>query len=130
LVICYDLFSPEIARYLALEGAEIILCPSASPGVRQGFFETFTQSRSMENAVFVVYVNQCGIHEDLTFWGGSEVRDPAGASLLKLRYDAEDFGVAELDLSADLRRIRPFVPTLRDQPGWLYVALNEAHRLL
>ena len=130
MIICYDIFSPEIVRYHAYDGAEVVLCLSASPGVRQGFFEAFTQSRSMENSIFVVYVNQCGIQEDLIFWGGSEVRSPSGNLLIKLKYDEEDFGVAKLDLKADTTRVRPFVPTLRDQPNWLYENLKLANETL
>src|SRR5207249_2802054 len=51
LSICYDLYFPELTRLQALQGAELVVCISASPGLRRRFFEGFCLSRAMENAV-------------------------------------------------------------------------------
>ncbi|UCG01022.1 MAG: carbon-nitrogen hydrolase family protein [Candidatus Heimdallarchaeota archaeon] len=123
LQICYDLFSPEITRAHALLGAHTSICISASPGVRRQYFESFLPTRAMENTINVVYVNQSGIQDDLIFWGGSEIRNATGKQILKLKYDEPDFGIAQLD--TDIRTSRPFVPTLRDVPPWIYSKLGD-----
>lgn len=126
LCTCYDLFSPEISRYHALNGCDLIVCISASPGVRQKYFETFTQARAMENSVYFIYVNQAGIQDNLIFWGGSEVISPSGKRILKLDYDIPAFGTAEIDLQR-VKTNRTFVPTLRDNPNWIYSDLEEVN---
>ena len=123
LQICYDLFSPEITRAHALLGAHTSICISASPGVRRQYFESFLPVRAMENTINMVYVNQSGIQDDLVFWGGSEVRNATGKQVIKLKYDEPDFGIAQLD--TDVRTARPFVPTLRDVPPWIYSKLEK-----
>jgi predicted amidohydrolase len=123
LQICYDLFSPEITRAHALLGAHTSICISASPGVRRQYFESFLPSRAMENTINLVYVNQSGIQDDLVFWGGSEIRNATGKQVLKLKYDEPDFGIAQLD--SDVRTSRPFVPTLRDIPPWIFSKLEK-----
>src|SRR4030066_2402073 len=40
IIICYVVYFPEVARMLSLKGAKLIVCISASPSVRRGFFET------------------------------------------------------------------------------------------
>jgi predicted amidohydrolase len=123
LQICYDLFSPEITRAHALMGAHTSICISASPGVRRQYFESFLPARAMENTINMVYVNQSGIQDDLVFWGGSEVRNATGKQVMKLKYDEPDIGIAQLD--SDVRTSRPFVPTLRDVPPWIYAKLEK-----
>src|SRR5207244_786284 len=46
LTICYDLYFPELTRLQALAGAQLIICISASPGLRRRFFEGFCLSRA------------------------------------------------------------------------------------
>ena len=116
LSVCYDLFFPEITRSLALKGAEVIFCLSASPSMRREYFETFTRARALENGVFVIYVNVAGLQEDLIFWGGSHMVNPAGTILNQLKYDRVDFGIVELDL-LDRARVDPFLPMIsKDVP--------------
>ncbi|MHA2296405.1 MAG: carbon-nitrogen hydrolase family protein [Candidatus Hodarchaeales archaeon] len=129
LCICYDLFSPEIARYHAFNGCDVFICISASPGVRQKFFETFILARAMENSFYTVYVNQAGIQDNLIFWGGSEIVSPNGKRAIKLPYDKPSFGVAEIDLRR-IKTNRLFVPTLKDAPEWIYNSLEIATRRL
>jgi len=65
LIICYDVFFPEIARVLRLKGAEFIVCISASPAVRRHYFETLTTARALENTVYLAFVNLAGIEDGL-----------------------------------------------------------------
>lgn len=113
LIICYDIFFPEISRLLRLKGAQFIICISASPAVRRKFFEVFTAARATENTVFLAYTNLVGMEDGLQFWGGSRIIAPNGHIITQARYDEEDLVTGEVDY-ADLERIETFVPTLRD----------------
>ena len=117
LNICYDLYFPELTRLQALEGAQLIVCISASPGLRRRFFEGFCLSRAMENAVYLAYVNRVGIEEGLQFWGGSRVIAPNGSVLAQCKYDEEEFQICKVDLN-EVSRARAFIPTIKDlEPG-------------
>ncbi|MEM3823713.1 MAG: carbon-nitrogen hydrolase family protein, partial [Candidatus Bathyarchaeia archaeon] len=70
LIICYDIFFPEVSRLIRLKGAQLIVCISASPAIRKAFFEALTIARAMENTAFLAYVNLVGIEDGLQFWGG------------------------------------------------------------
>lgn len=124
LTICYDLFFPEIVRLLVVDGAQLVVCVSVSPGVRRDYFETFTKARAMENSVFLAYVNRVGIEDGVQFWGGSHLLNPNGEVLVRAKYDVEDFVVAQVDYD-DLRRVRTFLPTLRDLRPDLLERLSE-----
>jgi predicted amidohydrolase len=117
LNICYDLYFPELTRLQALQGAQLIICISASPGLRRRFFEGFCLSRAMENAVYLAYVNRVGIEEGLQFWGGSRVIAPNGSVLAQCKYDVEKYQTCKVDLD-EVSRARAFIPTIKDlEPG-------------
>jgi len=124
LIICYDIFFPEVARLTRLKGAQLILCISASPATRRAFFETLTTARAIENTAFVAYVNLVGIEDGLQFWGGSRLIGPNGKILVKTRYDEEDLAIGEVNYS-DIRPIETFVPTLKDLRPELFDMLKE-----
>lgn len=125
LIICYDLFFPEVTRLARLQGAQLIVCISASPAVRRAFFETLTVARAIENTAFLAYVNLVGIEDGLQFWGGSRLVGPQGKIIAKAEYDKEDLIIADVDY-ADLRPVETFVPTLRDLRPELFDKLKEA----
>jgi len=124
MLICYDLFFPELARLLTVAGAQIIVCISASPSGRRDYFETLTKARAIENSVFLAYVNLVGIEDGLQFWGGSHVLSPEGRLLTKAKYDEEDLAIARIDYE-ELSRARPFLPTLKDLRPELFEFLRE-----
>jgi len=113
LIICYDIFFPEVSRLTRLKGAQLIVCISASPATRRVFFETLTVARAMENTAFLAYVNLVGIEDGLQFWGGSRLIGPQGKISTQAKYDDEDLVLCEVDYS-DIRPVETFVPTLRD----------------
>jgi len=113
MIICYDIYFPEITRLLRLQGAQLIACISASPSVRRGFFEVLTAARAMENTVFLAFANLAGIEDGLQFWGGSRIIAPSGSIIRQAKYDEEDLIMARIDY-ADLERVEVFVPALRD----------------
>lgn len=124
LIICYDVFFPEVTRLTRLEGAQLIICISASPGTRRAFFETLTTARAMENTVFFAYVNLVGIEDGLQFWGGSRLIGPSGEKLVQAKYDEEETVIGLVDYS-DARSVETFVPTLRDLRPELFDKLKE-----
>nr|WP_320049440.1 carbon-nitrogen family hydrolase [uncultured Desulfuromonas sp.] len=71
LAICYDLRFPELFRKLALEGAEILCIPAEWPKPRQEHWRTLLRARAIENQMFVVAANCCGIQGKLDFFGMS-----------------------------------------------------------
>ena len=93
LSICYDVFFPEVFRLARLKGAQLIICISASPAVRRGYFEILTSARALENTAFLAYVNLAGVEDGLQFWGGSRLVGPTGDVFAKAKYDEEDFVV-------------------------------------
>ncbi|MGQ9722784.1 MAG: carbon-nitrogen hydrolase family protein [Candidatus Jordarchaeum sp.] len=124
LMICYDIFFPEVARLLTVMGSQLIVCISASPGTRRGYFETFISSRAMENTVFLAYVNLVGVEDGLVFWGGSRIVAPDGTIIAKAKYDEEDLITGTIDYS-DLKSSRIAAPVLRDLRPELYEELFQ-----
>jgi len=129
LTICYDVFFPEVYRLTRLKGAQLMVCISASPAVRRGYFEILTSARALENTAFLAYVNLSGVEDGLQFWGGSRLVCPTGDVVAKAKYDEEDFMVCEVDYS-DLRTAETFIPTLRDLRPELFDKLKEYSELL
>ncbi|HEX9612289.1 MAG TPA: carbon-nitrogen hydrolase family protein [Candidatus Bathyarchaeia archaeon] len=127
LTICYDLYFPELTRLQALAGAQLIVCISASPGLRRRFFEGFCLSRAMENAVYLAYVNRVGIEDGNQFWGGSRVVAPNGSVLVQCKYDVEDYQPCKIDLD-EVSRARAFIPTIKDLEPQLFDQLRTKSR--
>lgn len=124
LIICYDLFFPEVSRLTRLEGAQLIVCISASPAVRRAFFEILTAARAIENTAFLAYVNLVGIEDGLQFWGGSRLISPNGRTVAQAKYDEEDLVIGEIDYSG-ITPIETFVPTLKDLRPELFDKLKD-----
>ncbi len=129
LIICYDIFFPEVSRLTRLEGAQLIVCISASPTMRRAFFETLTTARAIENTAFLAYVNLVGTEDGLQFWGGSRLIGPSGKVLAKAKYDEEDMVLGTVDYD-EIRPVETFVPTLRDLRPELFDKLKEASEKL
>jgi predicted amidohydrolase len=124
LIICYDIFFPEVSRLTRLKGAQLIVCISASPAIRKAFFEALAIARAIENTAFLVYVNLVGIEDGLQFWGGSRLVGPNGKILAQAKYDEEDLVVCDVDY-ADIKPVETFVPTLRDLRPELFDELKR-----
>jgi predicted amidohydrolase len=124
LIICYDIFFPEVSRLTRLKGARLIVCISASPATRRTFFETLTVARAIENTAFLAYVNLVGIEDGLQFWGGSRLVGSNGNALVQAKYDEEDLVIGEINY-ADIRPTEAFVPILKDLRPELFDKLKE-----
>ncbi len=81
VAICYDLRFPELFRKMALEGAEIICLPAEWPKPRQEHWRTLLRARAMENQLFVVAANCCGVQGKLDFFGMSLLLSARGEVL-------------------------------------------------
>lgn len=123
-IICYDIYFPEVTRLTRLKGAQLIICISASPGIRRTFFEALTVARAIENTAFLAFVNLAGIEDGLQFWGGSRLVGPNGRVLVQAKYDEDDFVMGEVNYP-DIRPIEAFVPTLRDLRPELFDQLKR-----
>lgn len=85
LLICYDIEFPEMARALALAGAELIIVPTAlpaSPGQLR-VSEVLVPTRALENHVFVAYAGLCGTECGQRYAGGSVIVGPDGIDLAR-----------------------------------------------
>lgn len=80
LSICYDLRFPEMYRLLTLQGAEIIMVPSAFTATTgQAHWSTLLRARAIENQAFVMAAAQVGRHANgRETWGHSMIIDPWG----------------------------------------------------
>lgn len=78
VIICYDLRFPELSRRLALEGAQVICVPAQWPKPRQEHWRTLLRARAMENQLFFVSCNACGLIGKLDFFGASMIINAKG----------------------------------------------------
>ncbi len=81
MMICYDLRFPELARKMALDGAEIICVSALWPLVRIEHWSLLLRARAIENQLFVVGCNGCCAEEKITWGGASAIISPLGAVL-------------------------------------------------
>lgn len=128
VLVCWDQWFPEAARLTALQGAQVLLYPTAigwHPREKAEFgkaqheaWELIQRSHAVANGVYVAAVNRVG-HEGpsdggLEFWGASFVADPFGRLLKRASQADEEVIVVSCDLGRieETRRNWPF---LRDR---------------
>lgn len=120
LLICYDVFFPEVSQELAMAGASCLIAVSASPVTSGPLFQKLLPARAVENALPVVYVNRVGVEDGIVFGGGSGAWDARGERYAESPVEMAGLGpdesvtVVDIDRS-DARRWRPFRPVLRDR---------------
>ena len=78
---CYDVRFPELARRLALDGAEVLVLPAAwvKGPLKEMHWELLTTARALENTCYMVAVGECGPRNI----GNSLVVDPLGVAIAK-----------------------------------------------
>jgi len=123
LLICYDIFFPELAKMYALQGADILCCISAAPSTSKSFFEKILPARALENTTFVLYTNLVGTELNMVFGGGTVALGPRGEEKAKAKNFEEDIVEFDLDLK-ELEIAREFRPTLRDTRLEILAALR------
>ena len=124
LLICFDIFFPEICRAYFLKGVDILICISASPSATRIYFEKVMVARAIENTAFFLYTNLVGTEESLTFWGGNTVVNPRGEIIAKGGYYKEEAVIADIDLK-EIKISRQFRPVLRDHRTEEYKKLHD-----
>jgi predicted amidohydrolase len=123
--VCEDFWHMSTPQLLALDGAQLLVNVSASPGrdlaatneVGLGTASSWRllmRTYAQLTTSFVVFVNRVGVDESITFWGGSEVIDPTGRPVFSAPLFEE--GLYQVDVALeDLRRERLSLPLLRDE---------------
>ena len=113
LMVCYDMFFPELSKLETLLGAQMLVNISAAPTTSRPFFRRVMPGRAVENAIYVAYCNMVGVHGSLVFGGGSVLYSPRGDELVRAKDLEEDIVEQEIDL-AEIDVARRFRPTVRD----------------
>ncbi|TNJ39119.1 carbon-nitrogen hydrolase [Chlorobaculum thiosulfatiphilum] len=98
IMLCYDWRFPEVSRVLALDGAELIACPS---NLVTDAWRKVMPARAIENKVYVAVANRCGTEtrcgETLLFKGCSAVYDSYGEPVALAGADGDRVLLAEID---------------------------------
>ncbi len=118
VIICYDLRFPELPRRLALEGAQVICIPAQWPRPRNEHWRTLLLARAIENQLFIVSANSCGMIGKLDFFGMSMIIGPKG-ELLAEASDSEAEIVADLSMQ-EMADWRAQIPCFNDRRPELY----------
>lgn len=98
IMICYEARFPEIARSLALEGADILLHPTNLPMSSTKVVDFILPVRAMENKVYVMSANRTGEENGVTFLGHSKIFDVNGDVLAEASQSACGLIYATLSL--------------------------------
>jgi N-carbamoylputrescine amidase len=129
--VCWDQWFPEAARAMVLEGADLLLYPTAigsepeEPTLdTRGPWRRVMVGHAVANACAVVAANRVGAEGDVTFYGTSFVCDARGELLADLDDRTEGVAVATIDLAAQ-RLYRDGMGFFRDRRPELYRRLIE-----
>ncbi len=105
LMICFDVEFPEVARSLALAGADVLVTISANMDPFGRDHDVFATARALENGLPHLYVNQVGEGEAFRFAGGTMAVSADGDRLAEAGLSGE--AVVRLRLDADGNSARP-----------------------
>lgn len=131
VLVCWDQWYPEAARLMALQGAEILIYPTAigyetsdTPEEQERQREAWTtvqRGHAVANGLPVITVNRVGFEPDpsgqtkgIQFWGSSFVVGPQGELHYRACNDAEESLIVEVDLKHS-EHVRRWWPFLRDR---------------
>ena len=131
VLVCWDQWYPEAARLMALQGADLLIYPTAigyessdTPEEQQRqrmAWQTVQRGHAVANGLPVITVNRVGYEPDpsaqtngIQFWGTSFVAGPQGEILYEAGTDEEESIVIEIDLERS-EQVRRWWPFLRDR---------------
>jgi len=123
VLICEDFWHASPPYLLWLDGADLFVFISASPGrglndeprlESARWVEHINQAYASLFTAFVAHTNRVGFEDGLNFWGGSTVFDPNGDLVLQAPYNEEVLTLTQIDLN-QLHRTRARLPLLRDE---------------
>ena len=119
---CWDQWFPEVARAYSLEGADVLVYPTAIGSEpdhpefdTQPLWQQVIVANGIANGIFMVAVNRIGTEPPLTFYGSSFISDPYGRILTQAPREEPAVLVADLDLDQrrDWLELFPFLSTRR-----------------
>ena len=131
VLVCWDQWYPEAARLMALQGAELLIYPTAigyessdTPEEQQRQREAWTtvqRGHAVANGLPLIAVNRVGHEPDpsgqtggIQFWGSSFVAGPQGELIYRASDTEEESLVVEIDLKHS-EQVRRWWPFLRDR---------------
>lgn len=131
VMVCWDQWYPEGARLMALQGADLLIYPTAigfessdTPEEQQRQREAWTtvqRGHAVANGLPVVAVNRVGLETDpsgqtngIRFWGSTFVAGPQGELLYRASASEEESAVVSVDLGHS-EQVRRWWPFLRDR---------------
>lgn len=131
VLVCWDQWYPEAARLMALQGAEMLIYPTAigyessdtddEQERQREAWTTIQRGHAVANGLPVITVNRTGYEPDpsgqtkgITFWGSSFVSGPQGELLYRAPIDEEVEQIVDVDLSRS-EQVRRWWPFLRDR---------------
>ena len=129
--VCWDQWYPEGARLMALQGAELLIYPTAigyessgTPEEQERQREAWTtvqRGHAVANGLPVIAVNRTGHEPDpsgqtngISFWGSSFIAGPQGEFLYRAPKDEEVVEVVDIDMKR-CENVRRWWPFLRDR---------------
>lgn len=131
VLVCWDQWYPEAARLMAMQGAEMLIYPTAigyadndTPEEQQRqrmAWQTVMRGHAVANGLPVIAVNRVGFEPDpsgqtagIQFWGTSFVAGPQGEIVYEASTDDEESIVVEIDMDRS-EQVRRWWPFLRDR---------------
>ena len=131
VLVCWDQWYPEAARLMALQGADLLIYPTAigyessdTPDEQERqrmAWQTVQRGHAVANGLPVVTVNRVGLEPDpsqqtngIQFWGTSFVAGPQGELLFEAPKDQEVVTVVDVDMQRS-EQVRRWWPFLRDR---------------
>lgn len=141
MLVCWDQWFPEAARLTAMQGADVLLYPTAigwtpdddesTKQQQRDAWRTMHKAHAIANGVFVCAINRVGTEREQTgeqgeiqFWGGSFVCDPSGQVIAEASESEDEALVTTLDLS-QIEQSRRAWPFLRDRRVDAYDPLSR-----
>jgi predicted amidohydrolase len=130
LMIGYDLAFPEVARSLALDGADVLCVVANWEAAQIDEWKTYVRCRAYENSVYVAAANRVGEDVTLTFGGESMVVGPRGQIYASLADETdpqtgaplEGFAVARIDLD-QVRKFREEYQFIQNRQPAVYKSI-------
>ena len=136
MLICEDFWHASLPYLLWLDGADLLIFTSASPGRGLTHEPRLSSSEWVEHTNrayaglftnFIAHANRIGYEDGLNFWGGSTIFDPNGNLVVRAPDFESALTTAEIDLN-QLQRSRARLPILRDERTELVA--RELERIL
>ncbi|MFQ4149874.1 carbon-nitrogen hydrolase family protein [Arthrobacter sp. LAPM80] len=118
MIICFDVEFPEAVRAAALQGAQLLLVPTALGRGYESVSTTLVPARALESQLYIAYANHVGIEDGFALGGGSVVADPFG-QILAMGGQEEQLLFARVE-PQELEKARAEIPYLTERRTDLY----------